>query len=1066
MAWHTISPLPNATVGTPYSTNVGYFDAGNTVTILNTSSNAAGFTVSQVVDSITNVVYLRIAFQPAAAVTITFGITCSVSYQLPPVTISGTVICQAVTIPGEDHIQVRLNPPPNVIVDQAFSFSLGTVTVPAAGVVTWSLGTNPPSGVALSSAGVLSGTVTLEQAYEVPYQINAAGYALWSNVYRFTATAAPTTAIDASPLNQTTTTGAFSDLIVDVRAPVSFTCDLYDKGNLPVGAALSSSGNLTATFASAGTYRFKSRVRATGLSPVILSHQLIVTASPSVIQYTRAALPNATANTPYSQSLGTVSVPSSNATWALTGTGNLPNGADVSSAGLFTATFTINGAYYGTVTISANGYTDATFQLEVNCATTITGIKVTWADLTPTKGVAYSHAICTLIEPTSDVRYELNTESGTNLPQGITLNRTTGALAGTFSAEGVYTAIVRLFAENYAMLEHELRVVCVAVPGQGGEPPPPKITTESYSETEWLLTKTITDDGNGLLTPTQDSAGRLRYDTGVLYFPPEQIFNYKRWSLSKDGGTGTWTEVRESDTLYVDTRVDVTYQQESVIPTSATETLPTQSISFSLTPYTTDSVVPGSVQFKIGNTIYTDLEGIIYHTPDNTGYGTEAGVIDYATGEVVLTNWVAGSSTFEVQSLATLRGQFTETSFRFRTAMAPLRPTGFQFAVTAVDGELLAGTADLNGTISGDAMEGTIDTEFGVISIRFGEMVDVDTLTNEEKAEEWYDEDNIVNGEIWYPRKVIPGTARYNAVAYSSLPLSADLLGLDPVRLPSDGRVPCIIKGDMAVVQHHTTHSVATPVAGGTLDTELTSVARVRVYDAGGLAVPPSRYSLAQDTGILTWANPLDLAGFTGPYSVEATIEDAALVTDADISGRLLLNRALTHTFPIGSTVSSAYVFGDLFAQVTTPFSQQAWTSVWQSTRVGLPILAQYNSLLYPIEMNNASSWRERWLLLFTSQTSFRVIGETLGDITDALGGAGYHDIDHDLAPVNPLTATPYFTLPYEGWSSGWVAGNCLRFDTLPPANFPVWIAMTVHPSAPTTGQDRFRLLLRGGIDA
>ena len=37
---------------------------------------------------------------------------------------------------------------------------------------------------------------------------------------------------------------------------------------------------------------------------------------------------------------------------------------------------------------------------------------------------------------------------------------------------------------------------------------------------------------------------------------------------------------------------------------------------------------------------------------------------------------------------------------------------------------------------------------------------------------------------------VIPLLLRYNAVVFTSLPLDATLLGLDPVRLPADGRVP------------------------------------------------------------------------------------------------------------------------------------------------------------------------------------------------------------------------------------------------------------------------------------
>ena len=457
-----------------------------------------------------------------------------------------------------------------------------------------------------------------------------------------------------------------------------------------------------------------------------------------------------------------------------------------------------------------------------------------------------------------------------------------------------------------------------------------------------------------------------------------------------------------------------------------------------------------------------------------TGTGTLAGSLEYSSGLATLSWWTSAAAPAQtLVALTTQVGAALADETCFRIAIAPVRPGSVSVRATP----LLAGAALINVTAETDGTiyqagicDGTINYQTGVVRIRWGGWVNDGDLTPEQKQEVWYDANAVIEidgvDQIFKPRPVYADTVVYNAVGYSYLPLSAELLGLDPVRLPSDGRVPVLQVGDMALVQHHTVHTVSTPQAGGTVDTELTGVARARVYDSLGAAVPPSRYSLDQSTGIVTWATPLDLSGYTGPYTVEATIEDAALITATDISGQLTLNRVLTHDYPEGALVASAYVFGDLFAQASTPFAQQAWTSVWSDERIGSPILAQYNSLLYPLQLNNASSWRERWALLFTSATSFRVIGETLGDITDQLGGDGFHDIDHDLAPVNPITSTPYFTLSWQGWGSGWVAGNVLRFNLLPPANFPLWIAQTVQPSAPTEGQDQFRLLLRGGIDA
>lgn len=602
--------------------------------------------------------------------------------------------------------------------------------------------------------------------------------------------------------------------------------------------------------------------------------------------------------------------------------------------------------------------------------------------------------------------------------------------------------------------------------------------------------KTIHDDGQGALIISGGSNGTVNYAAGTIQFLPDVILStaYPQYTLQAIGRSGDnapiWKNVltslvyQEADAVLPQGglgRVDVRYRVSSGEGSVSDELITVTSLRVDLTKGHAESIVPSSTQFVLGGRTYVDRAGTLYYALDPaTGAGILGGTLDYGSGIATLSAWAGGEA--PAPSLKTLLTQIQAAIMDetcFRVALAPVRSASFSVRATPV----LAGAAAINVTADPDGAiyqagvcDGTINYQTGVVRLRWGGWVNDGDLTPEQKQEVWYDANAVLEidgvDQIFKPRPVYADTVVYTAVGYSYLPLSADLLGLDPVRLPSDGRVPILQVGDMAVVQHHTDHTVNTPQAGGTVATELTGVARVRVYDSLGAAVPPSRYSLAADTGIVTWANPLDLSGYTGPYTVTAWIEDAALIIATDISGQLTLNRALTHEYPEGALVASAYIFGDLYAQVTTPFAQQAWTSDWSDERIGNPILAQYNSLLYPIAMNNASSWGERWLLLFTSATSFRVIGETLGDITEQLGGDGFHDTDHDLAPVNPLTSTPYFTLPWEGWGAGWVAGNCLRFNTLPPANFPLWIAMTVHPSAPTEGQDRFRLLLRGGIDA
>lgn len=508
---------------------------------------------------------------------------------------------------------------------------------------------------------------------------------------------------------------------------------------------------------------------------------------------------------------------------------------------------------------------------------------------------------------------------------------------------------------------------------------------------------------------------------------------------------------------------------------TAAETLVVASLTLDVTKRFTEDLVPNALSFALGGSTYVERAGSLYRDIDPaTNAGTPAGTVEYSSGRATLSAWPALVAPAQALKALLVRVNAPVTDETcFRVALAPVRPGSLSIRATPVksSGAAINVTADTVGRVyQAGVVDGHIDYQTGVVRLRWGGWVLDSSLTNEQKQEVWYSEEarQMLDGvlKIFKPRPVYADTVRYNAVGYSYLPLSADIIGLDPVRLPSDGRVPCLSVGDLALISHSTTHAVANPSAGGTVDTGLTGVARARVYDATGAALPPNRFTLEPITGVVTWANPLDLTGTTGPYTVEAMIEDAALITDADINGQITLNLPLTHDYPEGALVSSAFVFGDLFAQTGVLFAQQAWTGVWSDERIGNPILAQYNVLQHPVEQTNAASWRERWMLLFTSTTAFRVIGETLGDITDALGGAGFHDTSHDLAPINPLTGTPYFILRWPGWGSGWVAGNLLRLNLLPPAHFPVWVAQTVQPSPPTEGLDRFRLLLRGGVDA
>jgi hypothetical protein len=319
----------------------------------------------------------------------------------------------------------------------------------------------------------------------------------------------------------------------------------------------------------------------------------------------------------------------------------------------------------------------------------------------------------------------------------------------------------------------------------------------------------------------------------------------------------------------------------------------------------------------------------------------------------------------------------------------------------------------------------------------------------------WYSAAAVFGGLIFKPLPIDAATVRYNAVAYSYLPLDASILGLDPVRLPQDGRVPIFKKARVVVVHNTQTLAPQTVTNGQTVNVGRTRLARLRVKNNAGVVVTTG-YTADLDAGTATFTA---VAGYAQPITIEHRIEDEALCSEVQITGDIRLARALTHVFPANTTkVSSAMLLGTLQAASTESFSQQTWTSVWSDTRIGTAIVAQYDQAVYPIAVTNRGATPERWALIFTNSTTFNIVGEEAGLIATG-------SVNTVTEPMNPATGVPFFTIPILGWGSGWAAGNVLRFNTR-ASNAPLWCGRTTLQSpAAAPGTDQMTLALRGDID-
>lgn len=613
--------------------------------------------------------------------------------------------------------------------------------------------------------------------------------------------------------------------------------------------------------------------------------------------------------------------------------------------------------------------------------------------------------------------------------------------------------------------------------------------TQTSQESQWVPNparvmfrdplKTCRDDGSGHLLGYSPYSS-ISYQNGTITWNPDFTVAMPVASVGKRqiGQTrvvsGQWILITDTYRATFDGwsyencgakyptdetgHVEVTYRT-SDSPSQVTETFTLAGLTIDLTDAYAEDILAGSARFTLGGLIYVDRAGALYHTVDHaTNSGTYAGTTDYVSGVCTITVWTAAAAnTVTLSALATTISQQVVDEIVFRTPGAPLRPQSVSINCSKVGGGTISSTSDEDGLFSDTDIEGTVNYETGVVRIRFGNWI---TASGHE-AEVWYQAGAVrqSDGKIFKPQWVVTDTLTYNCVVYSYLPLDAEILGLDPVRLPSDGRVPIFKKGQVVVVHHTGEITLPNPVTSGYVaGCSRTRLARVRLIDSLGAVVSEALYTVDLDAGTVTFNTPPGLGAYTQPITLQHTVEDTALATDVELSGKVTLNRALSHTFPHPATlVSSALIIGDSYARYTNLYEQTTWTGVWSDTRIGDAPTPSYNDVTFPLTVKNEAATTERWAVIFTSSSAFRVVGEFLGQIATG-------NINEDCEPTNPANSKAYFKIDYRGWGGGWSTGNCVRFNTL-GANYPLWVARTVLPGPSGADSDTFRLQVRGGID-
>ena len=358
-------------------------------------------------------------------------------------------------------------------------------------------------------------------------------------------------------------------------------------------------------------------------------------------------------------------------------------------------------------------------------------------------------------------------------------------------------------------------------------------------------------------------------------------------------------------------------------------------------------LIPGTVWLTVKDfgDVYDDSQGNIIRVSDSVTVGG----INYNTGEVSLLaenadtaenrpgTLTAGAAAFDLEE---------RTTWRFRCPGSPITPGSFTVQVTSKEGTLLDATADFDGNIVGTKIDGYIDYQTGVVSISFGEWL----VTSEHTGEDW-----LVNapedgdGNSFKFEYILPSTMTMNCVVESYLPLDADLLGLDSVRLPMDGKVPIFRDGYIILIHHTETEIISTPTAGATATLSRDNVNLIELYDNDGVYVPEvGNYSVDLTAGTIEFEDPLDLSVYSGPFQAMTRIEDMVITSDVQITGHMAISQPLQHDYPANETlVSGVLPIGDVQARIYNEFTDSSWNNIWSNSRQYNPTTAQFDLVNY-----------------------------------------------------------------------------------------------------------------------
>lgn len=442
-----------------------------------------------------------------------------------------------------------------------------------------------------------------------------------------------------------------------------------------------------------------------------------------------------------------------------------------------------------------------------------------------------------------------------------------------------------------------------------------------------------------------------------------------------------------------------------------------------------ERVVPGSYKVKKAGTneVYTDNGFGLFI--DAAGFVFAQ--INYQNGVITPPENVEFTSTVSddlscIVFITNAENQEYPSNIRFNIESdSALALDTFYIKVTLANDTVFSVSADSNGTIVHASINGLINS-IGYVRLNAESGVDVKRID-------------------------------YDIEIQSETLTKANWYGFDVSALPNNGNADIFHVNDVVAIQYKE-RTEETNLANNQVLNVLVDADFVDIVDNDGLTLyspADSNYAYDKVTGNLTIKS--GISAFTAPYVVTALHSERRLVVDK-VGNELTLIYPLRRTYPIGSVVSSCLVFGDLQALSTDRRTVSAWKNDFddrpRETNTTQNGSANFNTVQFPIEMVNSGAINQRWALVFTSITTFRVIGDTVGTVFSG-------DTLSDLILINPLTLTPFFIIRQPAFGAGLNPGEAFIHKTI-AASKPTVLSRGVSPGHSDTVNDSTTLSFFG----